>query len=178
MAVALSVTLPAQPGDGLNVFLPLGGDGTFAPLGSYICDISLDGDASAGNATVTLIFDTRYTNLVSWINPSIEASAAAAEFICTVGRDPVSLEAPPRIVGTLPFVATTVSPVNSAILWYPPPILYRAAGFITFVTPNVGAGEDYILRAQVFCFDIRVEQLSAFQWIRQVQGSGNSPAGL
>lgn len=178
VAVALSVTLPAQPADGLNVFKPLGGSGVSAPLGHYLCDISLDGDASGGNSTVTLILDKRYTNIVAWVNPSIEASAAAAEFICTVTADPVSLEATPRLVGTLPFVATTVSPVNSAVLWYPPPILYKQSGAIIFVTPNVGAGEDYIVRAQIFCFHDQVEQLTPYQWLRQVQGGANSPAGL
>lgn len=174
MAVSTSVTLPAQPAAGDTTFQPLGGNGTTAPLGSYIVEAQIAGDASGGNATVTINGDPRYTNVFAWLDALIDTDAAAGEFMLTISRGGGSLEAPPRIMGTIPHVATGLAATNASFLWYPPVMLYNQAGSAAAQFPNVGVLETYILRLQSFVFNDNVQQLAAYQWLAMVQSSGGS----
>jgi len=175
MAVSVITQLPAQPAAGDSTWQPLGGNGTQAPIGSYIFETQIAGDATGGNATVTVNGDVRYTNIYAWLAGMIDADAAAGDFMLTISRGGGSLEAPPRIVGTIPTIATTVGATNSSYLWYPPSLLYNQSGVAAFQCPNVGVNETYILRGQVFCFNPDVRALAAFQWLRMVSPGGGAP---
>lgn len=176
MSVSATLNLPDQPAVGNVVFQPLGGNGTTAPLGSYLAEIGVVGDASGGNATVVLNGDPRYTNMFGWVNLVIAVDAAASEFVASILRDINSLEPPPRIVGTLPHVATTTSGVNAGLLWYPPAMLFDKNGTALFVTANVAVTETYSIRAQIFCFNDNVERLAAFQWLAMTTPGTGTPS--
>lgn len=166
MSVAVVTSLPTQPASGVSEFLPLGGDGLVAPIGCYLVNTQIVGDAGGGTATVTLNLDPRYTNLVAWVNLVVSSAAAAPEFHCRI--EAVADTPPPNVVicGTLPFVAAFTSP-NAAFLWYPPPVYWIQNGSIRFTTDNVDATETYELVAQIYCFHpevTRVTPLPVLQW--------------
>ncbi len=166
MAVAATLNLPGQPTSGSAEFLPLGGDGLVAPIGCYMADLQLAGDASSGNCTLTINLDPRYTNLIAFINVTVASAAAAGDFSIRME----ALESGPlpnvQIVGTFPHIANQTGP-NAAFLWYPPPIYYIQNGNIRFITVNIDATETYQIVAQIYCFHPEVTRrtpLPILQW--------------
>lgn len=178
MAVAITVTLPAQPAAGRTVFQPLGGDGKSAPLGCYFVTAEVDGDASGGNAVITIRMDDRYTNLVPYLNLGIQADAAAGDFMMRVHASDANSD-PPRvqIVGTIPQIATAVSD-NGQFLWYPPPIFFQGNGIAVASAPNVGVGETYKLQVEVLVFDIDVRRLAPLPWLMLNVPGVSAPAAI
>ena len=79
MAVTLAVTLPGQPVTGINTYTPLGGDGWTAPHSVAEVSMSSPGDASAGNNTIQLTFDPRFTSIVSYVRLSNSGASAGLE---------------------------------------------------------------------------------------------------
>lgn len=133
-----------------------------APLGCYLTDLQVDGDASSGVATLTINLDRRYTNLVALVNPSATSVDSAPEFHVSMaqvtGSDIV-------VVGTMPKVA--IETINTAFLWFPPPIYYVQEGRVRLVMANTDATEDYRLFAQIYCFHpeaTRRTPLPILQW--------------
>lgn len=161
MSVSTTVTLPAQPAQGETIYTPLGGDGKSAPLGCYFCRAEIDGDAGGTTAAVTIAFDSRYTNLVAYMNMQINADAAAGDFMMRIMRSPSSV-APDRaqIVGTIPQVGTTVTQDNASFLWFPPPIYFQGAGAAVASCLNVSATETYLLTVEVLVFNIDIRRLA------------------
>lgn len=176
MSVSTEVILPAQPTIGNTELLPLGGDGKAAPHGCYVVRAEVDGDAGGGSAQVTITLDSRYTNLVAWVNVGINVDAAAGDFVCVLqpgdGNEGVT------IVGTIPQVATTVATRNAAFLWYPPPIYYRQKGQILVRFLNVSATEDYVLAAQIYTFDPNVTQLAPLPILQLNVPGVSAPASV
>ncbi len=162
MAVSVTLSLPAQPALGASRFTPLGGDGRTAPLGCYLTDLQLAGDASGGAATLTINLDRRYTNLTAIMNPSATSTNSAPDFHVSMtqltGSDVV-------VLGTMP--QTALETINAAFLWYPPPIYYVQEGRLRLVMANTDATEVYRLFVQVYCFDpeiTRITPLPVLQW--------------
>ncbi len=138
MSVSSEITLPAQPGVGRVDWVPLGGDGVTAPQGYYDIDVQLVGDASGGTASIVVNFDIRYTSLISFVNAKIEADTAAGEFSLDLERS-AGISGGVHVVGTFPGITEGVVLVNSAYLWYPPPIFYAGDGRARFFCVNVDA---------------------------------------
>ncbi len=172
MAVSDAVTLPAQPAAGLTTFVPLGGDGTLGPLGYYLCEIDLAGDAGGGNSSITINGDPRYTNQFSFVNLKIDVATAAAEFVVSLRLNTAVILNQIQVNGTMPLIDITQP--TSSFLWVPPPLLFETAGALSFVTPNVAATETYRLFAQVMAWDKNVTHRTAYGIIAQ-SFSGVSP---
>lgn len=176
MAVSITLNVPDQPAQGGLEFLPLGGDGKTAPLGCYLLDAQIDGDASAGNAGININLDPRYTNLVAFINFQADSTTAGPEFILQLRQTGTgSTVTGPRIVGTAPQVA--LSGIAS-FLWYPPPIYYPGAGFISLTCLNVDATETYSINAEIYCFDIDVRKLAPLYLLQLNVPGVSAPAAI
>ncbi len=167
--------LPAQPTQGSTNYIPLGGDGRSAPLGCYFVNIEVDGDASGGNADLTIRGDVRYTNLVAYMNLKVQADAAAGDFMMRI-TDPNPPR--PQIVGTIPQVATGVATDNATFLWFPPPIYFQGGGSMSAVLPNVGVNETYKLEIEVLVFDIDVRRLSPLPLLMLNVPGVSAPAAI
>lgn len=172
MAVTSSVILPAQPDAGVVSWVPLGGDGVTAPLGYYEVDLQLVGDASGGNATINITFDGRYTNLLSWANLKIFDDTAAGEFSVDLTRSAAFNGL--HQVGTYPGITEAVVTVNSAWLWYPPPLFFAGDGRLRVIQVNVDATETYVVQAQVFAYDRDVRNRFNMTWLHQITPSTNA----
>lgn len=162
MSVSATLQLPGQPAKGSSRFTPLGGDGTRAPLGCYLVDLQIDGDASSGEATLTINLDRRYTNLIALMNPSATSTSAGPEFHLSMAQQTGSDIV---VLGTMPQIA--LETINAAFLWYPPPIYYVQEGRARLVMANTDATEDYRLFAQIYCFHpevTRITPLPMLQW--------------
>jgi len=175
VAVAETVLLPAQPtlGQG-SLFTPFGGDGRSSPLGIYDVDARIVGDASGGNAVITIGFDPRYTSLVGWAQPGVIADTAAGEFVIQVQNSVTGLPNA-RAIGTLPGVAEAFTAINSAYLWFPPPLYLPGDGRLIATFANVDATETYDLACQIYVFDRDVRQLTAMQWLNLTRVGVNAP---
>jgi len=174
MAVSSIVTLPAQPTVGASIWIPLGGDGVYAPIGYFDVLNQVVGDASGGNATLQINFDRRYTNLLSFVNVGVQADTAAGDFqIAMEEIDGAALGL--AVNGTLPGVAETFVTVNSAYMWYPPPVFYPGAGQVRAVFPNVDATETYQATVQVFAYNRDVRSRMNMTWLHQIVPSTNAP---
>lgn len=178
MSVAITVALPNQPATGAVVWTPLGGDGRTAPLGCWLINFQIQGDASGGTATLSIVADPRYTNLFAWANPTVSSAAGAPDMLIVIQESGTSGAASPVVVGTMPQIATTVSTTNAAFLWYPPPMYFQGLGELVFITDNVGVGETYIMRAQCYAFDIDAPQLTALPWLQMNVPGVSAPAAI
>lgn len=166
MSVTTTVTLPAQPTIGRSVLTPLGGNGYTAPHACYMVESSVVGDVSGGTAVVQVVGDARYVNLFAFLNAKIAGDAAAGDFQMSLEETSGGTAPNIHIVGTIPNVATTFS-LNSAFLWFPPPIYYKGVGVASSAFANVGVGETYRMAVQVYLFAIDVLQrtpLPLLQW--------------
>lgn len=177
MAVTTTVTLPAQPAQGVMTYVPLGGDGRSAPLGCYFVRAEIDGDAGGGNATCIINFDERYTNLVAYANYVIQADAAAGDFVIRLSKSS-NISALTNVVGTIPQVAGTTATDNAAFLWYPPPIYFQGDGSCVAIAPNVGVNETYKLTAEVYVFDIDVRRLTPLPILQLNVPGVSAPAAV
>ncbi len=173
MAVASTITLPAQPSQGAVTWVPLGGDGVTAPIGYYDVDVQLVGDASGGNAVIAITFDARYTNLCAWANVKVFADTAAGEFSISMTRSGAFSGL--IIVGTLPGVTEGFVTANSTYLWYPPPVFYAGDGRIQAFFLNVDATETYVMTLQVFAYNRDVRNRMNMTWLHQIAPSTNAP---
>ncbi len=179
MSVSISGTLGAgQPDESQIVWVPLGGDGKVAPLGCYVARVEVVGDAGGGTATCSISGDTRYTNVAAWLTFEVEADAAATDFRMRMLNDAQGSQPIVNIVGTAPHVATTVATVNTAFLWFPPPMLYPDGGFFEAVTLNVSASETYRLTGEFFMFDRDIRQITPLPFLMQNFPGVSAPAAI
>ncbi len=175
MAIASTVLLPDQPAAGGGTkFTPFGGDGTQAPLGCYDVDMHLVGDASGGNAVLTIGFDPRFTSMLVYVLAHVIADTAAGEYQLQLFDNDTALPNI-RVIGTLPGVAETFVSVNSAYLWSPPPIFMAGAGRIGASFPNVDVTETYGIAASIFVFNRDVRQISPMQFLNMSRVGINAP---
>lgn len=161
MAVSGAFTIPEQPADGAGTdalvgtvrLIPLGGNGKTAPNVMYEVAASLASDASGGNNTITITFDSRFQSLVTLVN-IVNSSASGA------------IEAAYELVATASntrFRAfDNAVPVNSldalnVSVWNPPPLMDMDQ-LVTKV-PNV-TGDVHIVNAMIYCFNRRVLEMT------------------
>ncbi len=159
-------------------YVPLGGDGRSAPMGCYFCRAEIAGDASGGNASIIINYDTRYTNLTAYLNLMIAVDAAAGDFLLGTFTGQGASAAQPQIVGTIPQVATAVNTNNGTFLWYPPPVFYQQEGQAFAVVPNVGVGETYKLAIEVLVFDPDVRRLTPLPLLMLNVPGVSAPAAI
>lgn len=179
MAVTATIQLPNQPAVGGAEFLPLGGDGTTAPLGCYLVTIGVVGDAGGGNANLAINLDRRYTNLIAWANPQVAVATAAP--IMQLGiraTGGVTGTGDPTIVGTMPHDHAVFANPTSSFLWYPPPIYYVQRGSVHFTTANIAATETYTLVAQIYCFHPEVTRITPLSWLQQNVPGVSAPVSV
>lgn len=179
MSVSSFVTLPAQPASGQSKFIPLGGDGSTSPLGCYLVELDLAGDAGGGTHLNGIIGDPRYTNLFAFGNAKVTSAAAAPDFLITLSdfsSGTQNQEPEISVVGSMPQTATGAP--NATFLWYPPPIYYQGVGVMQFIGPNVDVTETYTLYCEVYCFDINVKRLYPLNLLQLVVPGVSAPASV
>lgn len=178
MAVTTTVAIPDQPATGVIEFLPLGGNGKVAPLGCYMVDVQLAGDASGGLATINVELDPRYTNLVAFYSAKVDSAATAPDFFMDIRANAAATGfAGPSIVGTMPHT-TIITLGNASFLWYPPPIYYPRGGHISLTMTNVDATEVYAVVAEVYCFDSDVRSLAPLYLLQLNVPGVSAPASI
>lgn len=142
--------------------VPLGGDGFVAPKFAYaIADLNVVGDASGGNADITVIMDPRYTSLVAFMTASdIQVASADADvrmFVTGVGV--------PTQVDQVPVTAISATVAGRTVsrTWTPTPFVLPGGTLpisrLTLRMLNV-LNDSYFLDAWVYCFDIRVREVT------------------
>lgn len=176
MAVSATLTLPGQPASGNSIFEPLGGDGTRAPLGCYQSSVAVAGDAGGGNATLTINFDPRYTNLCAWINLTVASAAAAPDFQCRLHGGTGTITPDVHVVGTMPHQA--VETPNAAFLWFPPPLYFIQLGQIRMSVLNVDVTETYTLITQIYCFHPEVTRITPLPLLQLNVPGVSAPAAV
>ncbi len=152
MAVAIDVTLPAQPGTGINTYEPLGGDGWSAPHSVSEFSMSSAGDASGGNNSITLNFDPRFTSVVSYVRLSNSSASGALEMNLTmfpVGRSQPQVQA---FANAVPVIGLTT--IN-LFTWCPPPLPHM--GRLVGLTTNTN-GDTLSMMGYIYQFQINVLQ--------------------
>lgn len=167
-------TLPEQPTIGTVTRVPLGGDGFSAPSHAYsIFDASIVGDASGGNMRLSCTMDNRSCSLVSYMcgqDEQVASANASVRMLVTGGNVPEqSDQAVVTAISALADVRTiarTFSPV---------PIVLPGGSFninprIIFRMVNV-LDDEYFLNAWIFCFDIRVRELTPMGPLLWARGS-------
>ncbi len=163
ISVTEAFTLPNQPTIGTVRFVPLGGDGFKAPSHAYsIFDASIVGDAGGGNARIQATMDNRYCSLVSYrCGQNQQVSALDADFRLSVtgGDVPEQLSQ-----GAATAISAGVSLRTIGQTFSPTPIVLPGGSFsdaprVIFRMANV-LDDEYFLNAWIFCFDIRVRELT------------------
>ncbi len=121
------------------------------------------GDASGGNAIVSVTGDPRYTNVIALVNHKISSAAAASTFVDTISDRSTPIQPAVTICGTTPFAT---GHATSQFLWYPPPMYYPGRGFAQFVCLNVDVTEVYTIVVQMYCFDIDIRRLTPLPFLQ------------
>lgn len=154
MSVAETITLPGQPTDGLNIFVPLGGDGFIAPHSCYELEATLDGDASGGTNVIYINLDSRFQSLVSLISIHVSGAAAnvafEAQFATQHGKIPAKYW---KINGDAEFSAVFS---KAQAQWMPTPVFGSTR--IAAAISNTGVGLNLKLAALVYNFDRRASE--------------------
>lgn len=157
MAVALDVTLPdnaAAPGIGNPRFTPLGGDGWTAPQSVFEFGFSSPCDASGGENTITVTFDPRFVQIVTYVRLTNAGASTTLE---------MEIQLRPPLPFTAPIVSAFANavPINgmatqNEMTWSPPPVptMRRLVGRV----PNVN-GDTLVMSALIYNFNIRVLEL-------------------
>ncbi len=161
--VVENIQLPAQPADGRNELVPLGGDGFVSPISLYIIAVDLDSDATGGKNQILVRFDVRYTQVVSYAQLSVESGAAAID-----GRLEIRTNGFENVAIQIPMALTGVSgvAVTNSMLWTPPALMVTANNAIVTADPFLRATIDNVdtetlrLRARIYNFDKRARELA------------------
>jgi len=116
VSVTEEVTLPAQPVSGQTKFVALAGNGWSAPQSAYAFQCTITGDASGGEAALTVRPDPQYAAIVSYSGMQSFNNAAAIGQLY-------------RVVNGVETVVAQISPghevygginPSSASVWSPP----------------------------------------------------------
>ncbi len=158
-------------------YVPLGGDGFYAPFAMYNVRLAtLAGDASGGLMTLSLTMDPRFCSLVSYVTAQVAGAAADNMIRLTVGGG--------RIAGAtfqgLVDAATQFTRV-CAVTWQPPALILpggtspAALGqhSINFQANNVD-GDTFTLDAAIYMFNIRAREITPMGPLLWARGSGTS----
>lgn len=162
VSVSETISLPAQPSDGIAQLIPLGGNGFQAPHSVVAVRARLAHDASAGNAEIAVRFDPRYTQVLSYAQAELEDGTGSAEdyrleLQCT------ALESL-AVSGAVGGVSVSGKAVTHAVLWSPPAIMCAvdqsssAYPRLRFTVNNTNTFTSR-LTCRIFNFDIRAREV-------------------
>ena len=165
MAVAQTITLPAQPADGAVQYVPLGGDGFRAPFAAYsVINMEVDHDASGGACSQTIQMDMRYVSLVSFIRSGVDQGTPAdADFRHNIVGSSVPEQARN---GAAVAISGTVAGQTVTDQWDPTPVLLPGAISDVSNLPRVSTkwlnvnGDTSKCNAVIYLFNIRVRELT------------------
>lgn len=146
MAVAVEVTLPAQPAIGLNTYTPLGGDGWTDPHSVSEVSVSSAGDASAGNNVITVNFDNRFVSVVTYIR--LANSSASAGIEMHVSMLPLD-RAQPQMTMFYNDVPVIQLFGQNVVTWAPAPLPHMGRMIATTTNTN---GDTLSLMAYIYQF--------------------------
>jgi len=147
MAVSITTSLPDQPVTGVNTYTPLGGDGWTAPHSVAEVSMSLAGDGSGGNNTITLNFDPRFVSIVTYVRLANSSGATSIEM--TVQMLPALPRSQPQLQAFANLVPVIALTTENVLTWSPPPIPHMAR--MIAIEPNVN-GDSFILMAYIYQF--------------------------
>lgn len=178
MSVASIFQLPTQPASGDAVVVPLGGDGFKAPRLAYMVNkFAVTGDASGGNAQLTLEMDPRFVCVVGYVTLQVkQATSTDSEFRMTISSDFVAEQVDQ---GDQTAISSTIAAFEFARTWIPAPVALPG-GFGTSGASNtprivirmLNVDTDvYEMAALVYCFDIRAREIFSMGQILEQRGS-------
>ncbi len=120
MAVTSIVALPAQPAAGSSRLVPLNGNGFTSPKSLYEVQVTLTGDATGNQNTITINLDPRYVSLIARMEMVNLGASAQVEYQLTqrlVGSGITSSQVGLTVVNT----TSNLSPCSA--YWDPPGLL-------------------------------------------------------
>lgn len=157
MTVSTTLTMPDQPASGQMSYIPLGGDGMNAPHSAYSIFVTVAMDASGGNSQITMFFDERYTQMVSYMRTEVVGVAANAS--C---RQFVRLDGDEICTSTEPALYWSGTALASA-LWKPPGVIVssrdKSDAYMFSQLVNTD-GDTHNFTARVYNFDKRARELT------------------
>lgn len=161
IAIAETLTLPAQPASGTLTRLNLGGDGFRAPIAAYSLEaMTLTGDVSGGSLRFLINMDARFCTLMAYSAFAIaQGSKSNADFRYILGGDTVPGQ---QLTGTTTAINLTVHGTNNGFTWYPKPFVLPGGGQNSNLQLDVlNVDDDVVAMNGIFyLFDIRVRELT------------------
>lgn len=155
-------------------YVALGGDGFSAPFSAIVVRaMSLTHDASAGNATISIVMDDRYCSLVSYAAFNIEQATIDDEQVIQM-----SIASAGGTANMIDLIAgraapTTMTSPNYGGLWTPPAWILPGSSLVTtlsFAADNVNTDVSF-LGALIYQFDLNVRQTAPVGLLNFARGS-------
>ncbi|GAG08326.1 unnamed protein product [marine sediment metagenome] len=173
MSVTSTVTLPAQPADGLMRNTPLGGNGYRSPFNQVYCRVNLAGDATGGDVEINIILDDVYLSLVNVMQAWV--SGATADVPC---RMQLIKDGPEffQYQGEIPHSAAgSGSAFLNNRVWSPPPLLlnHSQAGNVHLLCPNTD-GDQFTLGVWLYQFNKRAADFTELEQILDTLSRGTT----
>lgn len=168
MSVAATVTLPAQHSAGSTLYVPLGGNGMSSPHAMYVVKgLNVTGDASGGQASMTIIFDDRFCSMVGYasvVSSNTAVDPAAVRWVLTGSQTAQAFRA------ALIAENAVAGPISDT--WLPPPVLTpggpaRAQLSVTLLNETTITSQMY---AQIFIYNINARQRVPFEYLVAARG--------
>jgi len=153
VAVSITNQLPDQPVIGASVYTPLGGDGWSSPHSVAEFSVGSAGDASAGNNAIEVLFDPRFSSLVSYVRLSNSSASTAIE-MSLILLPPV--RSTPQVQAFANAVPVMGLSTQNNLTWCPPPL--PGLGRLQALTPNIN-GDTLSLMGYIFQFERRALEL-------------------
>jgi len=155
-------------------YVALGGDGFSAPFAAIVIRaMSLTHDASAGNATISVVLDNRYCSLVSYATANIEQATIDDEQV--VQMSIASAGGTANMIEMVAFRAapTTMTSPNYGGLWTPPAWILPGSSQVctlSFAADNVDTDVSF-LAALIYQFDLNVRQTAPIGLLNFARGA-------
>lgn len=158
MAVATTTVLPGQPGDGVTVYHPLGGNGYDAPNAAYSVLTDLTMDASGGLAVARTNFDEKFSAILVNIDCLVTGLTAAQEFEVSLVQRPTGsgFASGTRMRGHGTGIFTDTVGDRVLYQWSPPLLIDQ--DHVICSCPNIDTGVLHTM-CYIYLFNIRVFEL-------------------
>lgn len=155
-------------------YIPLGGDGFAAPHFCWaVGPIFLAGDASGGNAEISVTMDDRYCSLITYMNHGL-AGPTNTEILQVVQSADGSNRIPLiGFTGNLIARNSVLGSTNSLLDYIPPPTILPGGDQVA-VSRTIfvnDAAMTFQVSMNIFCFDIRARELTPMAGLLWSKGS-------